>query len=63
MCAIRLYITALIVMFLICTAMTTGVGVLQAIVLVCSVLYMILDIREELRDLRLLEAQVSSLSR
>jgi hypothetical protein len=43
--------------------MTTGVGVLQAIVLVCSVLYMILDIREELRDLRLLEAQVSSLSR
>ena len=63
MLVIRLYVAALIVMFLFASLMTTGVGVLHAIVLVCAVLYSILDVRHELNDLRQMETQVSSLSR
>jgi hypothetical protein len=62
MLALRLYIAALTLMFLLASVMTTGVGVLHAIVLVCAVLYSILDIRQELHGLRQLEAQVSSFS-
>jgi hypothetical protein len=43
--------------------MTRGIGVLSATVTVCPLLYLILDIREELQDLRLLEARISSLAR
>ena len=63
MLAIRLYIAALTLAFLLAALMTKGIGVLEATVVVCSLLYMILDIREELQVLRLLEARVSSLSR
>lgn len=63
MLAIRLYIAALTLTFLLAAVMTKGIGVLEATVVVCSLLYMILDIREELHSLRLLEARVSSLSR
>ena len=60
---IRLYVAALTLTFLLAAVMTKGIGVLEATVVVCSLLYMILDIREELHSLRLLEARVSSLSR
>ena len=63
MLAIRLYIAALTLTFLLAAVMTKGIGVLEATVVVCPLLYMILDIREELQALRLLEARVSSLSR
>lgn len=63
MFAIRLYVAALILTFLLSTVMTRGIGALEATVVVCAVLYMILDIRDELQELRLLEARVSSLSR
>jgi hypothetical protein len=63
MIAIRLYVAALTVTFLLCSVLTTGIGVLHAIVLLCAVFYSILEVREELKDLRKLEAQVSSLSR
>jgi hypothetical protein len=63
MLAIRLYIATLALTFLLAAVMTKGIGVLEATVLVCSLLYLILDIREELQALRLLEARVSSLSR
>jgi hypothetical protein len=63
MIAIRLYVAALTVTFLLCSVLTTGIGVLHATVLVCAVVYSILEVREELKDLRALEAQVSSLSR
>ena len=60
MLLIRLYITALtLVLFIL--VMMKGLGVLEAIVVVCPLIYMILDMREELRDLKALEAQVSSL--
>jgi hypothetical protein len=62
MFAIRLYVAALTLTFLLSAVMTRGIGVLEITVVVCSALYMILDIQAELQDLRLLEAQVSSLS-
>jgi hypothetical protein len=40
--------------------MTRGIGVLDAVVVVCPMLYLILDMREELQTLKLLEARVSS---
>jgi hypothetical protein len=63
MFAIRIYLTALTLTFLIVAVMTRGVGVLEATVVGCPLLYMILDIREELQALRSLEARVSVLSR
>jgi hypothetical protein len=63
MFAIRIYLSALTLMFLGVAGMTRGIGVLEATVVVCPLLYMILDIRAELQTLRLLEAKVFSLSR
>lgn len=62
MFAIRLYVTALALTFLLSVVVTRDIGVLEATVMVCSVLYIILDIRAELQELRLLEARVDSLS-
>ncbi len=61
MFAIRLYVAALTLTFLLTAVASGGIGVLEATVIVCPVVYMILDIRAELQDLRLLEARVSSL--
>ncbi|HAF21457.1 MAG TPA: hypothetical protein DHU55_08330 [Blastocatellia bacterium] len=61
--AIRIYLSALTLTFLVVAVMTRGLGVLEATVVVCPLLYMILDIREELQALRSLEARVFSLSR
>ena len=63
MFAVRIYIVALTLAFLVATVMTRGIGVLSATVIVCPLLYLILDIREELQDLRLLEARIASLAR
>lgn len=57
---IRLYITALTLGFFV-LAMWRGMGLFEAIVIVCSLIYLILDMREELRELKLMEARVSSL--
>ncbi|HYU99273.1 MAG TPA: hypothetical protein VE977_10625 [Pyrinomonadaceae bacterium] len=62
MFAVRIYIVVLTLAFLVATAMTSGIGVLSATVIVCPLLYLILDIREELQDLRLLEARIASLA-
>lgn len=63
MFAIRLYISALTLTFLLAAILTRDIGVLEAIVVVCPLLYLILDMRDELQTLRMLEARVSSLSR
>jgi len=63
MFAIRIYLSALTLTFILIAVMTRGIGVLEATVVVCPLLYMILDIREELKALRSLEARVLSLSR
>lgn len=62
MFAIRLYISALTLIFLLLALMTRDIGVLEAIVVVCPLLYLILDMREELQALKLLETRVSSFS-
>jgi hypothetical protein len=61
MLAIRLYVTALILLFLLIVLATRGIGPLEAIVVVCPLLYLIVDLREELVELRQLEAKVSQL--
>ena len=58
---IRLYLAALVLIFLLSIVMTRDIGVLEATVTVSALLYLILDARADLRDLKLLEAQVASL--
>ena len=62
MFGIRLYISALTLIFLLLALMTRDIGVLDAIVVICPLLYLILDMREELQTLKLIEKQVSSFS-
>ena len=64
--AIRLYLSALTLVFLIVAWMSDGVSVLEAIVVVCSLTYLILDTRENLLlvkdDLKTLEQFEKKLS-
>lgn len=65
--AIRLYLSALTLVFLLLTWVNHGgVSVLQAIVIVCSLSYLILDTRERLQlvreDLKTLEQLENKLS-
>ena len=57
--AIRIYLSALILVFLFVAWMSDGVSVLEAIVVVCALAYLILDTRENLQlvkeDLNTLE--------
>ena len=64
--AIRIYLSALTLVFLIVAWMSDGVSVLEAIVVVCSLTYLILDTRENLLlvkdDLKTLEQFEEKLS-
>jgi hypothetical protein len=64
--AIRLYLSALTFVFLFLAWMTDGVSVLEAIVVVCSLSYLILDTRETLQlvksDLQTIERLEKKLS-
>ena len=64
--AIRIYLSALTLVFLIVAWMSDGVSVLEAIVVVCSLTYLILDTRENLLlvkgDLKTLEQFEKKLS-
>jgi hypothetical membrane protein len=57
--AIRLYLSALTLVFLLLAWFDRGLGVLEAMVVVCALVYLILDAREHLQlvrtDLELLE--------
>jgi len=61
MLPLRLYVAALTLLFLIVVLATRGIGTLEAVVLVGALLYLILDLREELVKLRQLEANTSLL--
>jgi len=63
MFVIRLYLAALTLTLLLTTLATSGVEVLTALVIICPLLYMILELSEDLRELKSLEALVGSLSR
>ena len=67
---IRLYISALTLLFLLLVSAHRGVGMLEGIVITCAVIYLILDTRDELhvRQLELqclqdLEQKISGLLR
>ena len=52
MLAIRLYISALALFFLIVVIANRGLGLLEAIVVTCAIIYLILDVRTELQELK-----------
>jgi len=66
--AIRLYLSALILVFLISAWLSRGVNALEALVVTCALVYLILDAREHLllvkgdvADLLRLEKSLSEL--
>lgn len=70
MMALRLYVSALTLLFLFLVIAHRGLGILEAVVITCAILYLILDVRtdlhalkNELRLLQELEKQVSLLLR
>lgn len=50
--AIRLYISALTLVFLFAVLANRGLGILEGVVITCAVLYLILDARSELQELK-----------
>ena len=70
MLAIRLYISALTLVFLFLVIANRGLGILEAVVITCAFLYLILDVRADLqmlkgefRSLQELEQRISELLR
>ena len=70
MLAIRLYISALTLIFLALAITHRGLGFLEGVVITCAVVYLILDVRMELQSLKLefrllqeLEQHISKLLR
>lgn len=70
MLAIRLYISTLTLIFLSLVIASRGLGILEAVVITCAILYLILDVRtdlqsskNELRLLKELEERISILLR
>jgi hypothetical protein len=66
--AIRLYLSALTLVFLALTGMDRRIGPLEAIVIICALLYLILDTRErfqlvkaDLKTLQQIEKKLSAL--
>ena len=70
MLAIRLYISALTLVFLFLVIAHRGLGILEAVVITCALVYLILDVRNDLqlskgefRLLQDLEQRISELIR
>lgn len=70
MLAIRLYISALTLVFLVLVTANRNVGILEATVITCAIIYLILDTRTDLkmqkaefRALQELEQRISELRR
>ena len=70
MLAIRLYISALSLVFLLLVISNRGLGILEAVVVTCAILFLILDVRTDLQTLKLefrllqeIEQRVSELRR
>jgi hypothetical protein len=49
---IRLYISALTLLFLILVLANRGLGVLEGTVVTCAIFYLILDVRSDLQELK-----------
>jgi len=70
MFAIRIYISALTLLFLFLVIANRGLGILEAVVITCALIYLIIDARDELQKLKLelqclqdLEQRISALLR
>ena len=70
MLAIRIYISALTLIFLLLVTANRGLGILEGVVITCAIVYLILDVRTELQSLKLefrllqeLEQRISELRR
>ena len=70
MLAIRIYISALTLVFLILVIASRGLGLLEGVVITCALVYLILDIRTDLQSRKLefrllqeLEQRISELRR
>ena len=70
MLTIRVYITALTLLFLLLVITNRGLGSLEAIVITCALIYLILDTRDELHSRKIelqslqdLEQRISALLR
>ena len=70
MLAIRIYLSALTLIFLLLAITHRGLGLLEGVVITCAVVYLILDVRTELQSLKLefrllqeLEQHISELRR
>ena len=50
--AIRIYISVLTLVFLVLVIANRGVGMLEAVVITCTIIYLILDVRTELQILK-----------
>lgn len=50
MLAIRLYVCALTIGFLVLVTLNRGIGILEGVVITCAIVYMILDARADLKD-------------
>lgn len=62
MLPVRLFIAALTLILAVLLAFTRDIGPIEAIVVVCPLIYLILDVRDELQEVRKLELQASALS-
>lgn len=70
MLAIRIYIAALTLIFLVLVIAQRGLGILEAVIITCAIIYLILDVRTDLqmlkaefRALQELEQRISELLR
>jgi len=70
MLAIRLYISALTIVFLVLVTANQNMGILEGVVITCAIVYLILDVRTDLqmrkaefRALQELEQRISELLR
>ena len=70
MLAIRIYISALTLVFLLLVIASRGVGLLEGVVITCALVYLIIDVRTDLQSRKLefrllqeLEQHISKLRR
>jgi hypothetical protein len=70
MLAIRLYISALTLIFMVLVIANRGLGFLEATVITCAIVYLILDVRTDLKSLKVefrllqeIEQRISELRR
>lgn len=59
--AIRLYLSALTLVFLLAASLSRGVNVLEGTVVTCALVYLILDVREHLQLVKLKLANLQQL--